>query len=196
VRPPHDRVLVVCEGSKTEPNYLEEIRRKLRISSADVRVVHSSLGTEPRQVVDSAEQMFLETKAYDAVYAVFDRDDHRTYEEALSRAAALDGLLKNDEGKRVPFKAVPSVPCFELWILLHFEDVHHFNHRDEVIAKVRHHIPGYAKGLSGVFELTEGQRAMAAERAARLRGRFTARSGEEPFTSFDELVAALLALKR
>lgn len=33
-RAAHDRVLIVCEGSKTEPNYLDEIRQAARISSA------------------------------------------------------------------------------------------------------------------------------------------------------------------
>ena len=122
-RPPYDRVLIVCEGEKTEPLYLSDIRIQNRVPSAHIRVLHSKYGTQPRQVVDFAEDTFSETKEYDRVFAVFDRDKHQTYHDALTRAAALNGKLKNDERKLVPFVAVPSVPCFEFWLLLHFADV-------------------------------------------------------------------------
>ena len=90
-RPPYDRILIVSEGAKTEPLYFEDIRKQNSIPSAHITVLPSELGTEPRQVVDFAEHHFLKTKAYERVYAVFDRDDHRTYRDALVRAAMLDG---------------------------------------------------------------------------------------------------------
>ncbi len=30
-RPPYDRILIVCEGAKTEVNYFEEIRQEARL---------------------------------------------------------------------------------------------------------------------------------------------------------------------
>jgi len=87
-----------------------------------VRVVHAGR-TQPRQIVDDAEALFNESREYEHVYAVFDRDDHATYHNALTRAEQLDNTLRNDEKKLVRFFAVPSVPCFELWLLLHFENV-------------------------------------------------------------------------
>ncbi|PYS47674.1 MAG: hypothetical protein DMG13_27340 [Acidobacteria bacterium] len=105
-RPPYDRVLIVCEGKKTEPLYLNDIRRQNHVSSAHISVMHSDYGTEPRQVVDFAVDTFKKTKEYDRVFAVFDRDEHQTYHDALTRAAALNGTLKNDERKSVPFIAV------------------------------------------------------------------------------------------
>lgn len=194
-RPPYDRVLIVCEGEKTEPNYLEEIRVQLRVPSAHVQVLPSALGTQPRQVVDYAEQLLIEQKEFDVVYAVFDRDDHTTYHDALVQAERLNRTYKNDEKAKVPFYAVPSVPCFELWVLLHFRQVLDFNHRDEIIAAVAAEIPGYAKGMKGVFARTQGQLTTATERAVQLRGRFEPFAGTDPFTAIDELVARLLAIK-
>src|SRR4051812_17565053 len=78
-----DRLLIVCEGKKTEPNYFEDIRQELRLPRAEVRVLHSDAGTEPRQIVDYAEKIFLEDPSFDVVYAVFDRDEHKTYHDAL-----------------------------------------------------------------------------------------------------------------
>ncbi len=61
---------------------------------------------------------------------------------------------KNDENKLVPFKAIASVPSFELWLLLHFEDIQHPLHRDEVLARLKQHLHDYEKGADGVFAAT------------------------------------------
>lgn len=194
-RPPYDRVLIVCEGSKTEPHYFEEIRQKFRIPTAHITILHSALGTEPRQVVDSAEREFLKSRAYEHVYAVFDRDDHLTWADALTQSERLDCAMKNDEKQEVRFQAVPSVPNFELWLLLHFEEVHAFGHRSEIIARLRGRIAGYQKGSRGIYTLTETNFEEAAARAQRLRRRFQALAGNDPYTSADELVAFLRSIK-
>jgi hypothetical protein len=191
-----DRILIVCEGKKTEPNYFEDIRQELRLPKTEVRVLHSDAGTEPRQIVDYAEAVFLEDPSFDIVYAVFDRDEHKTYHVALNRAGQLDLGLKNDFKKKIRFHAVPTVPCFELWILLHFVDVKAFGDRHEVIARVGEHIKGYTKGLKGVFGLTAEKLDVASARAEKLREAFKAEAGTDPFTTVDELVAKLLSYKR
>lgn len=194
-RPPYDRLLIVTEGAKTEPLYFDDIRKQKRISSAHIEVIQSPLGTQPRQVVDSAEAKFKETKAFERVYAVFDRDDHPTYADALARARQLDNMLKNDERKAVRFYAVPSVPCFELWLLLHFQDVHAFNHRTEVMAKLDQRIAGYTKGKTGIYALTETLIDAAATRAVHLRERFQPDGGVDPYTDVDGLVATLRGIR-
>ena len=54
----YDRILIVTEGSKTEPNYFTEIRSHYRLHTANVEVRHSDLGTEPLQVVQHAKDLF------------------------------------------------------------------------------------------------------------------------------------------
>jgi hypothetical protein len=49
--------------------------------------------------------------------------------DAINRAATFHRKLSNDERKRVSFVDVPSVPCFELWLLLHYADIQAFHHR-------------------------------------------------------------------
>jgi hypothetical protein len=49
-RPPYDRILVVCEGKKTEPNYFDEIRIEARISAIHVRALPSRFGAQPSRV--------------------------------------------------------------------------------------------------------------------------------------------------
>lgn len=197
-RPAYDRILIVCEGSKTEPLYLDDIRQQLRIPTAHINVIHSANGTEPRQVVDSAEQVFLASRNFDLVVAVFDKDDHKSYYDALLRAATLDQTLKNSDRKLVGFKAVPSVPCFELWILLHFQDVHAFWHRDDVIAAVSSagRLPGYRKGSTGMYAKTEDRIPEAMARAEYLRTQFDPAIGTDPYTDMDWLVGKLRSLSR
>ncbi|MGE3777954.1 MAG: RloB family protein [Pirellulaceae bacterium] len=172
-RASYDRILIVSEGSKTEPNYFMEIRAEYRLHSANVQVRPSELGTEPRQVVNYALDLFehgddykgIRPRVFEQVYAVFDRDDHHTYHDALARARALDGTLKNDLGRRIRFVAIPSRPCFEFWLLLHFEDVRHLIHRDEATRRLRRYLPDYEKGYGRAFADIKSELETAINRA-------------------------------
>jgi RloB-like protein len=192
--PRFPRVLIVCEGAKTEPIYFDDIGKQNRIPTAHIRVIHAD-GTQPRQVVDFAEKTFLETREYDWVYAVFDRDDHATYADAIKRAAALDGKLRSDERRPVRFVAVPSVPCFELWLLLHYVDIQAFHHRTKIINHLRVYIPGYEKGTENVYTTTEPSLSQAVERAQRLVARFAALPGTDPYTRVHEVVQLLRSIR-
>jgi hypothetical protein len=203
VRQPIDRLLIVCEGSKTEPNYLDEIRQELRLSTAHVQVRPSGFGTDPLSVVDYAEHLFrhgdraagIEAREFDAVFLVFDRDDHESYHEALAKVAHLNRRLPNDEKSPVPFEHAVSVPCFELWLLLHFEDVHAPIHRDEVYERLKTHHPGYDKGQCGLWPSTKSMLAIATDRAEVRAAATTAAGGVETYTGMHKLVARLIALK-
>jgi hypothetical protein len=191
------RILIVCEGEKTETNYFTAIRRERRISSTRVRIMPSDFGTDPLNVVNYALDQFLkEGKAFDQVYAVFDRDDHLNFHNALSRAAALDETYRNDAGVLVPFNAVPSVPNFELWILLHFRDVLAPMHRTAVYAELRRPgvYPAYAKNIVTAYEDTKAHIADATKRAVHLRGLFEPPNGTDPYTDVDVLAGTILAI--
>lgn len=193
-RQPYDRILIVCEGEKTEPNYLEAIRQQNRLASSHIKIINGD-GTQPRQIVDFAEKTFLESKAYERVYAIFDRDSHTTYHDALNRALQLDSKYKNDESKTVRFIAIPSVPCFELWLLLHYQDVLAFFERDVILRKLKVHIPDYAKGAQNIYSLTEGRIEGAIQRAQHLRAQFTAITGTDPYTQIDHVVTLLRSMR-
>ena len=57
-RASYDRILIVSEGSKTEPHYFREIRVIHKLHTANVQVRPSELGTEPTQVVQYARDLF------------------------------------------------------------------------------------------------------------------------------------------
>lgn len=203
-RTAHDRILIVSEGSKTEPNYFNEIRRMYRLRTASVQVRPSELGTAPIQVVQYARQLFesgdahkgIQPRSFERVYAVFDRDDHESYHDALTLADSLNGKLRSDIRRTIHFQAIASVPCFELWLLLHFEEVQSPLHRNDVMRSLKRHLPGYKKGDSLAFEQTNHLLDTATERAQHLAKSFNARTDPSPFTAIPELVSLLTGLQK
>lgn len=203
VRQPYERLLIVCEGEKTEPQYLRDIQREYRLATTHVQVLACGCGTAPLQVVEYAERLFrkgarekgIEAGAFDRLAVVLDRDEHATYHAALNKAAALNGKLRNDERQGVPFDAIASVPCFELWLLLHFEDVLAPLTTRQVLQRLQAHLPAYAKGGGGHWAATQARLGEASARAAQLAEATTAHDGTQPYTAMHELVSRLVHLK-
>ena len=202
-RASYDRILIVSEGSKTEPNYFGEVRAAYRLHTANVEVRPSERGTAPIQVVQYAKDLFeqgdrrknIQPRAFEQVYAVFDRDNHESYFDALRLAESLDRKLKNDARQLIRFQAIASVPCFELWLLVHYQDIQAPLQRDEVVRRLKQHIPGYKKGAGGTFAATRPHLAVATQRADTLAARFTADDAPEPFTAIVGLVKLLTSLR-
>lgn len=196
------RYLIVCEGTKTEPQYLAEILLDKRIPPQRVKVEPND-GSAPDRVVDHALKIYEEDArlgdAYDKVFCVFDRDAHPSFEPAIQRIQqlAMDGK---------PFLAVTSTPCFEFWVLLHFDysDAPFYaagkkSVGDQAVARLKKK-PGFAKygkGMKGVYGLLKDKTVDAIRHAKRLRkglGKDGQRNAN-PWTNVDELVYLLLDLK-
>ena len=115
-REAYAKVLIVCEGEKTEPLYFSELVDYYEIHSANVRVT-GACGSDPLSVVNYAYDLFTNEKdassgPFDRVYCVFDRDTHTTFQAALTKIASYK--------PKGTFFPITSVPCFEYWLLLHF----------------------------------------------------------------------------
>jgi RloB-like protein len=129
-------------------------------------VLPSSIGTDPKSVVESAEGIFhSEGRRFERICVVFDRDDHLEYANAIHMAEARITRFRNDERRTVFFEAIVSVPCFELWLLLHFSNVQSWIHRDRALSELKVYIPNYAKGMPNVFDATEPHLSTAVDRA-------------------------------
>lgn len=109
-REPYKTVLIVCEGTKTEKNYFNNLVAYERLSSVNIRVLPGQ-GTDPRSVVKTAiDYMQKQEKylAFDEVFCVIDRDNHQTFDDAT--------LLARQKG----IQLIVSYPSFEYWYLCHF----------------------------------------------------------------------------
>ena len=147
------------------------------------------------QVVNTALHTFAESREYELVYAVFDRDDHPTYHDAILRAEAHKSKLKNSAREPVAFEAVVSVPCFEVWFLMHFQDVTAWEHRDVILSKLCGHVPGYSKGRAQMYKLTADKILAATARATAERDKNKRLPGDAIYTDADMLVAILCGLR-
>lgn len=189
-----ERLLIVCEGSKTEPNYFREICRYLGLGTASVEVIGDECDSAPINVFNYAKARFREDAGYANVYCVIDRDNHATFDAAVSHCKS------HPSGR---FRAICSFPCFEFWLLLHFRYT-----RSPIVAKggdspgdvvlrlVCSEMPKYRKGMKGVFDELEkrGLTPVAIANSRRARLDVEATGSSNPSTDVDELVVRLLTL--
>lgn len=105
-RQTNEVILIVCEGEKTEKNYLNQLKDYLKLNNVQIKII-SSKNSNPLQVVKFAEEKG-KAYSYDKIYCVFDKDLHSNFNEAQQKC------------KKYNFEAIISNPCFEFWILLHF----------------------------------------------------------------------------
>ncbi len=140
-KPPHSITLIVCEG-ETEQVYFDAVRIRYGLTRAEVMLDDNTEGAAPISVVRCAEKKCAEAGGYDQVFCVFDRDGHESFTRACEQVLAL----ASRKDKPLPIKAIISIPCFELWVLLHFEKMDApFDRCDDVVARVRTHMLGYLK---------------------------------------------------
>jgi hypothetical protein len=117
------RFLIVCEGSKTEPNYFRSFRVPKNVVEVDVQ----GLGEDPSKLVKSAQE--LKNKGgddYDQIWCVFDRDSWplENFNNAISSARSQG------------FGVAYSNEAFELWYILHFEYLNTGIPRNDYIDKL------------------------------------------------------------
>ena len=135
-RLPRAVTLIVCEG-QTERAYFDALRQRLRLTNAEV-LFPVPAGSAPINVVDHAIEKAKESGGYDFIYCVFDRDHHESFHRALNKL--------RDNAKRHRLHAIVSIPCFEYWILLHFENTDApFEICSNVIDRLEKHLPSYTK---------------------------------------------------
>jgi hypothetical protein len=186
-REPLPRVLVVCEGEVTEREYVEYLRRTERIP---INLTIRAGGTT-KTLVETAVRLQKEAKTsrdpndhFDQVWCVFDVDQHPKIDDAKQQANAHGIHL------------VISNPCFDLWILLHFEDLRKHTHRHKVQSACRKHIKDYDKSppCEQLFE-----RFPEAERRATELNNWHAScgtDGQNPSTNAHDFVAKIRSYRR
>ena len=79
--------------------------------------------------------------------------------------------------------------------MLHYEDIQAPFHRNEVMGRLKQHIPGYDKGAGGAFATTRNRLETATQRAQALAVKFNAYTDPDPFTALHELVTLLTTLR-
>lgn len=182
-------MLIVTEGEKTEPVYLNDLRIRLKLQSVAIHIVNAA-GTDALSVVNDAIAIRDEQKGkarrgngvpYDSVWAVFDTE----------RAAVnprLNDALRKAAARKI--KVALSNPCFEYWLLLHYEyTTATFAKCENVVRRLKDqgHIPEYAKGEPPMAALIP-RIGTAVANAERCRADHARTGTDNPSTRVDLLV--------
>jgi hypothetical protein len=187
-KPPRSITLIVCEG-ETEREYFDAARAHYGLSRTEVVIAENTEGSAPISVVKCALKKSGEAGGYDWIFCVFDRDDHESFQRARK---AIDTLSRRKK-KPLPIGEAISIPCFELWLLLHFERSDaSFSNCDDVIRRLRGHykIPGYEKANTHIARLLMAHINTAIENAEWLEERAEV-NGWNPYTSAHKLLRHL-----
>ena len=165
---------------------------RYRLSTANIVVVGS--GSDPRFLVKKAKTLRrTESRRgdrYDQVYCVFDRDEHAHFVTASQEAQAVGMYLAR------------SWPCFEFWLVLHFT----YHRRpyarsgnrtaaQSCVRELMQHLPGYTKGMTGVFVGLQAHLEAAKTNAERGRSDASVTGQDNPSTEIHSLVTYLQSLK-
>lgn len=128
-------IRVLTEGKVTEPGYIRMLER--RYLDVKIEIDPKDTGV-PLTLVHLAREYQKQNKKrnpdYDEIWCIFDIDQHPNIEQAIQEA--------RDSGIHV----VISNPCFELWLVLHYQDQ-------------TRHIDGQAvQSLSKKLGITDGKK--------------------------------------
>lgn len=187
-RLPRRMILIVCEGSRTEPLYFERLREFKRLKNVSVKVIPGGGQlVSPRNLIDRAIEEIKRLdwdKRRDLAWVVYDveRVGTRPDLNELIQLAQHSGL-----------KNVVSNPAFEYWYILHFQETDRpFMDGNEVKQYLRNDIPDYEESLD-VFPLIQALTEHALERADRLRANAQPHwdNFENPSTSVNLLVRSI-----
>lgn len=131
-----------CEGKNTEPAYFSALKQTL---TGALITVETKPGVGVPKTIATAAVNFAKSHGMtktsrrkrnsfeenDEVWAVFDRDEHPNYDEAISLCQANN------------VRVARSNPCFELWLILHERDYDRPDHRHAVQRKLKELRPEY-----------------------------------------------------
>jgi hypothetical protein len=185
-RKPYTRILIVCEGERTEPNYFVAFP----IRSGDVVTVRG-VGMNTDTLVKKTIELRDADGDYDEVWAVFDRDSFPL--ARYKRAFAL--------AMRESIRVAYTNEAFELWYLMHFE------YCDAARSRVHYEKPlsgylgrPYKKKATDIYDLLLEHQPTAIRNAERLvrhhRDLGAILEQSNPSTSVHRLVQRLIELSR
>ncbi|RLT88008.1 RloB family protein [Ketobacter sp. GenoA1] len=196
-RAAYKKILIVCEGEKTEPNYFEGAREYYELNTVNVEV-RGDCGSDPMSIVSFAKQRYREEKdagdPFDQIYCVFDKDGHATYARAID---ALTSATPKDT-----YFTISSVPSFEYWLLLHFvystrpyTALPGNSSGNQVLTELKNYISDYEKGRRTIFSELIEQLEQAKNYAKRALQESERNQTDNPSTRVHELVEVLQNLK-
>ena len=114
-RKPNKRILILCEGKETEPNYFKGLKQdtyhRNKLAALRIELYDSGKNTGKELVVEAKylkKTANAEKNPYDAIWIVIDRDGYTKHPQTFDQA--------NANKINIAFSSI----SFEFWFLLHF----------------------------------------------------------------------------
>lgn len=179
-----NRILILCEGKKTEPNYF----RKFPVDIELVEIEVDGTGKNTISIIDEAydrgQRASNEYQPYNQIWCVFDRDSFPVdrFKDALSLA------------RRKHIRVAYSNECFELWYYLHYNYLDSALSRNDYPDKLTELMgQRYKKNDKNMYELLKEKQKNAIENANKLLSSYSYCNPEKdnPSTTVHELVKVL-----
>ncbi len=187
------KVWIYCEGSETEYNYFNGIKKEKRLT--DIKAAH---GIEiPETKINTAKELVKLAKAkkkefpFDTCWVVFDKDGYTKHPQAFNQA--------KDNNINIAFSSV----SFEYWFLLHFEQTSKpFKKADALIKELKKKGYSHYEKTLDHYAFLKSKTKIAISNAIWLRKGIEAIEGEgykcyecDAYTDVDKLVDYLLKLE-
>lgn len=187
-------IYVSCEG-ETEEAYLKGLKREY-IKVATIKISNSKK-TAAKDVVKNLKKQFKsEYQKEDLKYCIFDCDENS--DNALKDAQEL----AQKEGATIIF----SNPCFEVWLLWHFENDLSYQHSREALKRRIEDLikPNYwkFKEQPNLYDLVKDNLTTAQMNYSQRKNELNQDSIDEysrasnPYSNFDILIADLINLNK
>ena len=115
-------VMIFCEG-ETEEAYLRLIKRKYSAVNIKSKLKVKTCRRQGEALVEYAVSCIrsmgkAERDNYDLFYVMYDKDEQTT--------ESIENAVRCAQRHRPEIKTIFSNECFELWLLLHFEEVNRY----------------------------------------------------------------------
>lgn len=135
--------LIITEGTKTEPNYFNEIKNLINENySEKIHLEIVGQGDNTVNLFDKAQQLAkANLNGYKHIWIIYDIDDF-----PKDRIDRVPVLCKENSSPNCKYHAIWSNQCIELWFLLHFSFMHSDLHRNEYESKLSKHLSEIGAG--------------------------------------------------
>ena len=182
------RILIVCEGEKTEPNYFKSFPANPEVyDHIDIRGTGYNTVSLVKKAIKLKDGALRKNAPYIEVWCVFDKDNF-SIEQFQN---ALDLANKNK------IRCAYSIEAFEIWYMLHFNFYHTALSRTQYKEKLSELLEKpYQKNAEYMYQLLKKRQETAIKNAKKL---FYLQSNQQlsnqnPITTVFELVERIVGI--
>jgi len=154
------RILIVCEGIKTEPNYFKKFKANPEVfDDIDVKGTGYNTVSLVTEAIKIKNEAIQKKEPYIETWCVYDKDDFsiETFEKAIKLA------------EQNQIRCAYSIEAFEIWYMLHF------NFYDTAFTRLQYEEKltelmkkPYLKNDPGMYSFLNGKQSIAIQNARKL----------------------------